>query len=218
MVAACCAFNVSPAFAQQSVTVNGHASVAVAPNQLEFHIQVEEKGALLSKLSKTLDVKTKKVLEELLDSDIPKEHIQSLNLSVFPWYERENNQSVQKGFVVSRQINVKLEDFAKLDGLIDKILRVGVKSIGGFRHSVKDEDNIYRDALALAVKDAQKNAKAMLDVVGKKLGPVLSLTQSPNSGHQPMSMRYAMAKASSPYTEGQMNVNAAVMVEFAITD
>lgn len=208
--------NFSTVQAQQSILVMGEANVSVTPDILTFQIVIEERGALLSKLSKTLDSKTEKAIEELLDSSVDKKDIQSLNLSVYPWYERENNQSVQKGFVVSRQINVSLNDFTVLDGLIDKILRVGVKSIGGFRHGIRNEQEVFRLALGKAVENARDNAEAMTKVVNKKVGEVITLQQLSETQNFPMQRAYAMAEAQTPYAEGQMSVSASVQVEFQI--
>ncbi|XOV77923.1 MAG: SIMPL domain-containing protein [Aestuariibacter sp.] len=205
-------------YAQQTIIVNGEANIAVTPDVLNFHVIIEEKGNLLTKLSKTLDTKSQKAIDELLDSGIPKQHIQSLNISVHPWYEREDNQQVQKGFVVFRQINVLLEDFTALDGLIDKILRVGVKSVGGFNHSVKNQQEVYQKALAKAVLNAKENAQAMVSVVHKKLGSVVSLQQISQHQSYPMRVGYAMAESQSPYSEGQMTVSASVQVEFLLQD
>lgn len=202
---------------QETIIVQGSAGVDATPDVLNFHVVIEERGNLLTKLSKVLDAKTEKTIDELTKNNIPPAHIQSLNISVFPWFERENNQSVQKGFVVSRQINVKLDDFTLLDGLIDRILRIGVKSVGGFRHSVKNEEEIYQQALGKAVLNARDNAAAMLAVVGRKPGDVIRLQQLSRGHAIPAQRAFAMAEADTAWQPGQMSVQAEVQVEFTIS-
>lgn len=202
------------------VTVNGQGSVAKVPDILKFTIAVEERGADSKKLSESVNRKSKQIIDVLHDHDVAKKDIQSMAVSLYPWYEREPERqtNVQKGFVYSRNINVKLRDFAHYPNILSDLFALNVSRIDGLRYEVEDQQSAYLAALKEAMLDAKRRADQLASGMNIKIGEISTIEESsaysPTPQHSTRSM--AALSDSSQYLPGQNEINASVVVSFHI--
>lgn len=210
-------------FAQEftrTIAVAGEGRVSKTPDLFHFSVSISEQGLHVSKLNQSVSKKSQRIVKLLLDHEIPEKDIQALHVQLNPWYEYQNNNRVQKGFQLSRIINVKVRQVAKFDLLIDMVLKTGANGVDGFRYSLSQPRASYLDALDLAIVDAQFRAERMAASMQSKVGKVISIRESGVS-HEPVPrMEKAMAFADSPggYMPGEVDVTANVEVVFELID
>lgn len=200
------------------INVSGQANVASVPDLFEFSVYVEEQGEKVQNLNRVVTDKTQTIVSSVLAFGVDKKDIQSMRVQLNPWYENINNQRVQNGFRLSREIKFTLRDIELYDQVIDAVLSTGVSRIDGFNYVVEDAQPQYLAALELALKDAKLRASRMAATLGATLGKVISISE--NSGYSPMprAREVMMMSKSSDSLPGQINTGAQVNVVFELVE
>lgn len=204
----------------RTIAVAGEGRVSKTPDLFHFSVSVSEQGLHVSKLNQSVSKKSQRIVKLLLEHDIPEKDIQALHVQLNPWYEYQNNSRTQKGFQLSRMINVKVRQVTKFDKLIDMVLKTGANGVDGFRYSLSQPRASYLDALDLAIVDAQFRAERLASSMQSKVGRVISIRESGVS-HEPVPrMEKAMAFSDSPggYMPGEVDVTAHVEVVFELVN
>lgn len=204
----------------RTIAVAGEGRISTTPDLFHFSVSISEQGLHVSKLNQSVSKKSQRIVKLLLEHDIPEKDIQALHVQLNPWYEYENNNRVQKGFQLSRMINVKVKQVSKFDLLIDMVLKNGANGVDGFRYSLSQPRASYLNALDLAIVDAQFRAERMAASMQSKVGKVISVRERGVS-HEPLPrMEKAMAFADSPggYMPGEVDVTANVEVIFELVN
>ena len=129
--------------AERTISVRGSANIVVTPDLFRFSVYVEEKGELVSKLNAGVSEKTQQVVRLLKKYQVDNRDIQSMHVQLNPWYEHYQNGSRQRGFILSRQINITLRKLDDYSGLLDGVLKIGVTRIDGFSYEMDDKSQVY---------------------------------------------------------------------------
>lgn len=205
--------------AEPAIQVNGSGSFAVVPDAYTITFVMEEKGETVSKLNAKMQNDMETVLKFLLKEGIEEKHVQSMQISLNPYYESTPQGREQRGFILSRQIQVTDTDINHYDRIIDGALSRGIDRIQGFEFIASQQDNAYEKALINAVKDAKLRASLLAEQLGVKIGKVLSVTETGNSYPMPVMRMEMSAKADfSSAMPGEQMVEARVNVSFAIDE
>ncbi len=205
--------------AEPAIQVNGTGSYAVVPDAYTITFVMEEKGETVSKLNAKMQDDMETVLKFLLKEGIEEKHVQSMQISLNPYYESTPQGREQRGFILSRQIQVTDTDINHYDRIIDGALSRGIDRIQGFEFIASQQDNAYEKALINAVKDAKLRASLLADQLGVKIGKVLSVTEAGNSYPMPVMRMEMSAKADfSSALPGEQMIEARVNVSFAIDE
>ena len=205
------------------LAASGEGEVKVAPDRADVALAVEAAEKSLADAERKVGEGVAELLKLCESLQIPKGRVRSAQLSVQPQYDGSvlNNRPRIVGYVVSRQVDVELEDLAKLGRLLQGAVGNGANRVSGvaFRSSKKDQHQ--REALARAAEDARDNAAALARALGVKLGRLHTLTASESGGGPPpMYFERKAAMASAPmaadatYEPGEIRFAATVNVEF----
>jgi uncharacterized protein YggE len=153
---------------------------------------------------------------------VPADAIKTSIFSVQPEMEYSNNAPRVKDYLARNQIEIRIDDLDKLAAVMDASVSSGATSVAGLRFDVKKREEIERDALGLAVRDATQRAQAMATGAGRSLGPPMRIQEQRVSGG-PMMQRMTMdavgasrAGVATPITPGDIEVRADVMLTIAI--
>ncbi|MFD2166565.1 SIMPL domain-containing protein [Thalassotalea euphylliae] len=202
--------------AQDGITVVGKATIEKEPDQFKVTFTIEDRGYSLSKTKAGVDNRVKMLTQAALGLNVPKEGITTTQLQVYPIYPTQprNAESVYvsapsndgaivevapgqlkkdevsriKSFSVSRRVDVTLADIDDYERLIDKASKIGVTRISPVQTSISDTDNLYQQALSLAVANARKKAERLAGNLGVKLGKVVVLNEHSHRAPSPMMM------------------------------
>lgn len=199
-----------------AIHVQGSAVVNQVPDAFSVTFIFEQKGPLVSKLNQQLEHDMGAVINFLMKAGVEEKHIQSMQITLNPWYEHTPNGREEKGFVLSREIRVIHNNLQDYDTIIDGVLSRGVKRIQQFDFIVTNQDDAYEKALINAVKDAKLRASRLAKELGVSIGQVLSVSESGRNYPVPV-MKMAMAAESADRSlPGQQAISANVSVSFAI--
>lgn len=207
--------------AARIVTVSGEGEISVAPEIATVHLAVEARdrdlAAAQAQAGKVVDA-----VLELTDSlEIPREQVQSTQLRVQPEYNWNDGRQEFRGYLVQRDVQVELEDLAKLGPLLERAMSAGVNSVSPPQLAVKDPRKLHREVLQLAAADAKANAEALARSLDAKVGAARRVSAVESGPPMPMAearmrMSAADASAEQSYEAGRITVRAVVQAEFEL--
>lgn len=190
-------------FAQKSETnirtveVKGSAEMEVEPDEMVLVIGIQEYWEEeFEDNTKPEDYKTKVPLAQIEDdlvkklrqAGVEKENVKVRNVGNY-WRQQG------KEFLFSKQLEIELHDFSKINTLIDLLDARGVRNmnIGELKNSKMDE---YENQVKVeALKNAREKATILVESLGEELGEVLSITELSAGTVRPMMAGEMMARS-----------------------
>ena len=214
-----------PGKRQPVIVVSGEADSAVAPDIaiLSLGVTKTEKTAREALDGNNQAMAT--VLKALKDQGIAGKDLQTSGFSVQPQYVYpENSDGSQKapvltGYQVSNMLTVRVRDLAKLGGILDQAVTLGINQGGDIRFTNDNPAKTIDTARRAAVKAAFDKAKTLADAAGVKLGRVIEMTENSSQPQPQPLMRMSMAKEAQdgvPVATGENSYSVSVNVTFAI--
>ncbi|MEP6390693.1 MAG: SIMPL domain-containing protein [Halioglobus sp.] len=204
-----------------TVSVSGQGLVSAPPDMATVSTGVitesersedalRENNAIVSALMDTLD-----------DSGVDAKDRQTSNFSVSPRYSRERSDSGSPkidGYRVSNQVTITVRDLEKLGSLLDALVKSGSNKLGSIGFGLSNQKALTDEARLLAVKNARKRAELYANAAGRKVGEVLSISESAIAVPRPM-MRNSMMMAEAadvPIAVGENEIKATVHMVFEL--
>jgi uncharacterized protein len=183
------------------IEVRGSAETEVEPDEMVLYITIQEYWEEeFEKKKEPKDYRTKVPLEKIEDSVIKnlyKAGIEKEDVRVgrIGNYWREQG----KEFLFSKQLQVKIAEFSKVNELISLLDAKGISSmnLGGFNHS--DIDTIRKKIKSDALRNAREKAAWMLESLDEELGEVLSVSEINEGYVVPYKAESRMLAADSNY-------------------
>lgn len=201
-----------------TITVQADAQTYQEPDRARISLNMSQNGDDLPALKAQVDEQTAQVIEFLLNQDIPKQAITSYRVSAMPVYDYKDGQRIQRGFTVSRTIQVELSDLTKYDIILNQALTSGVTEINQANFVVSQPEVHYRAVLEQAVRNAHEKAELLAAAAGVKLDTVVQLqelSQAPKaSSIEMMSFR----QGDSASMAGLETIRAQVQITYSIAN
>lgn len=206
----------SSADISRQIEVTGVGQVFSVPDRFSFSLSLEEKGSSAAGLNGVMTEKSTRVINALLKVGVNKKSLQALQVRFNPWVEYNNQTREQKGFILTRTINVTVDDLQVYEKAIDEVLKLGITSITNFNYSSSESEVHYQESLRQALLNAKARAKDMVKTLDLKLGKVISISEQSAGQAMPVQMRMREAKSSSSYQPGEMTTDTQVKVTFSL--
>jgi uncharacterized protein len=154
----------------------------------------------------------------LTRSGVSAPNIQTSGLSIQPNY---SGSGVPKGYGVSEQLSVTLNSLSSAGTQISEAARAGGNAtvIDGVSLNLSDTGALLASARAKAVADARAKASAYARALGRPLGPVVSMTETPPAQPFqpfPYNAPAPSARSAVPVHPGTQQLSVTVTVVFAL--
>ena len=154
---------------------------------------------------------------------LPDDAIKTVSYSLSEDFEFTNNKRVSRGFRAVNQIEIRVDDIARVGEVVDAAVQAGAATVSNIRFDVKERAAAERQALKDAVADARARAEAMAAGAGVTLGPdrphrggIRRRLSDPAPPPQMAAARMAMAQADTPVSAGEIEIQAHVTLTAAI--
>jgi uncharacterized protein YggE len=213
---------------QPVIVAQGQSTVKVSPDQAWASVAVQTRESKAPEARRLAAVAMTAVMGALKAAGLPADAIKTTGFSLNPDYEYVNGRQRMRGFVVTNQVQVRIDDINKVADVLDAVggLALAASSnltIANLRFDLKDRAAVERDALKLAVEDAMANVKAMAAGAGSTAGRIVRIDQSgrsqPIDAMQPMMSMVARdgaAEAQTPISPSEIEIRANVMLTVEI--
>ncbi len=170
----------APANATDTISVQGEATIHANPDETNFYINIEGKGADAETAKNEASKNYDKVTSGLMNAGFSKDEIKTQSFNVYPEYDYNNGNSKIKGYLATYNliINFPASDTGKIGKAIDASIDNGA-SVSSIQFTLSQElQNQYKAAASkLAAEDARKKAEALASGLGKSVGNLVSVSQ-----------------------------------------
>ena len=209
----------------RTVSVDGKASIMAAPDLAHVSMAVQARSLDLGQARERVVDVTRDFLDFCREQGIDASSIRTTGLTIHPqyrWNDEAKRQELQ-AYLVRRQLDVEITDLEKLGTVIEGATDAGVNEVSQPRLASSREDELHREALAAATRDARANATVLAETLGVSLGPIVDITAHRQPGLRPVPMmeRAQMASAdgvAQTYSPGEIRFEANVTARFELTD
>jgi uncharacterized protein YggE len=225
LVLALCLFPLSAAEAQAPppgppvIVTSGEAVIKRAPDQAWVSIAAESRAATPAEAQRMAAEAMTSVQAAVRKAGLPESAIRTTGYSLQPDIQYQDGRSRVRGYIARNQIDVQVDDLAKLGPVIDAAGSGGATSMAGLRFDVKDRAGVEREALRMAVEDAMGRARALAAGANASVGDILRIDEQRDLSRPiPMTaMRAVQAGAeSTPITPGEIDIEARVTLTVRI--
>lgn len=223
--------------------VTGSGKVAAAPDMAVVNVGVESRQADPKAAVELNSQQMTKLVASLKSLGIAEADLQTSNFNIRferieqPWSPPQPasapavlskaapvvippkpQPTIEGVFVVTNTLSVTVRELAKLGEALTASTDAGANTIWGVEFRLNDPAPLLAQARDKAVADALEKAKRLAQVSGVKLGRVVNIEESGSGGPMPLSAAFGArtAKTSVPIEAGSLEVNADVVVRFAL--
>ncbi|MBV9556439.1 MAG: SIMPL domain-containing protein [Pseudolabrys sp.] len=216
IIAATLAISVlSAGAADRLITVNGEATVAVAPDAAVIRIGVSSQGKTAREASDANAKEMTAVLAALKDGGIAERDIQTSRLALQPQFDPNKAGSNRLiGFQATNQVTVRLRATDQLAAVIDRAIAAGANEMSGIEFVVSEQSKLLDKARGDAVADAKRKAEIYAAAAGVKLGRAVAISDD-DSNTPPRPMQ-AMRAGGVPVAPGEQNLRVSVTVSYEL--
>ncbi len=169
----------APAPGGTRITVTGTGNVSGVPNQLSLSMGVQTSAGSVATALREANSAVRAVTSALGRTGVSAPDIQTSGLSIYPSYS--GSSGVPDGYQVSEQLTVTLRRLPVAGSQISAAARAGGNAtvIDGVSLNLSDTSTLLATARAKAVADAKAKASAYAHALGRPLGPVVSMSETP---------------------------------------
>jgi hypothetical protein len=202
------------------ITVTGTGKVSGAPNQLALSMGVQTNGTSVAAALRQANSAVRSITAVLRRSGVAASDIQTSGLSIYPNYS--GSSGVPDGYQVSEQLTIALRRLSAAGSQISAAAHAGGNAtvINGVSLNLSDTSTLLAAARARAVADAKAKAAAYARALGRPLGPVVSMSETPAAQPYPppefATPTASRAAASVPVHPGTQQLRVTVTVIFAL--
>lgn len=206
------------------VTTSGQGRIEVEPDIAWLSFGVSARRASVEAARDDVAGVVERLIRLARESGLADEDIGTAAVSVRPEFDWDPQTRERRmlGYVVSRDIQLKLEDLARLGEITESALALGVTDASPVRFDISRRGEVEHEALAAAARDARNRAEVLAAALGARLGrPVRIDTAGPVPPPMPvargeMLMAADAGSGAQTYETGLIVVSAYVSVGFEL--
>lgn len=217
---------------RSEIWVVGTGTVTVAPDLAVLTVGVEARaGTVQEALTQAADAMTD-IVSMLEAEGVESADIQTRSFSINPQYTWREvtdddggrySERVLTGYTVNNRAVVRLRDLDRVGEMVDLVAGAGgdLTRIEGVSFTVQDPEPHRAEAREAAVDQAMVKAEQFARDAGVTLGEVLVISEgggvpAPRAFAESATFALAGADASTPISEGELEIRATVQMVFAI--
>lgn len=216
----------SLAVAQDKVPANvvrviGSAEVKVVPDKAVIEVGVEKQNASATTAKQSADTTSRHIIGALRANGVDARDIQTAYLSLQPQSYTRKGVRISY-FVAAQTLAVTVRDLAKLDSLLESLVRAGGNRIDSISYETTNLRKYRDQARDLAVKAAREKADALAGALGQQIGKAEMIDEVPEYSDVIRGGLFGNAFASKVRTReeatspGEQTISASVVVSFQL--
>jgi uncharacterized protein len=214
--------SVLPVSSQQTgITVCGHGTAHVRPDQARIQVGVQASAATAEDARAQAAQAMNAVLATLKSNGVADQDIQTDYFAIQPEYSYSSGAPHQIGYSATNDVTATIRHIDNTGKIVDAVTAAGGNNVtvSGIQLSSGDPSQAQTDARRAALNDAHSQAQQIADGAGIRLGAPISINVG-GCGDTQRVIGYAQAGAApsstTPVQPGQQSVDAYVAVVYAI--
>ena len=218
----------APVAAQErTITVSGRGEVSVEPDMATVIIGVQSEAEIAANALDEASAATAAILATLDGEGVLAEDIRSGAIRLNPRYSQSVLSSGTQivGYQAINSVEVEVRDLDRLGGLLAAVVGDGANRLDGVQFGLQDPQAATDEARRRAVAEAARLAALYASAAGVEVGDILTLSEAGSGGYRPimtdqreMVMNTASPQYDVPVSPGKIDLNASVVLVYAIAD
>ena len=211
---------------EDTVNVAGEGELIVPADQANFELAVVTEAATPEAALIENSRRLEQVLASLRAAGLADKELSTGSLAINPQWSPRPHQAPSGwkpdivGYQVSNRLRVKTVKIAEVGRFISTAVQAGTNEVNSLYFDLADERRYRQEAIALATRNAQDDARSLAGAAGASLGRIVSLTldDARPTPVQAMAGRAFMAEAqmAPPILSGEVTVRARVTAVFEL--
>ncbi len=207
------------------VSVSGTVETKAAPDQIVWRISLVDTDRDMRAATARSDEKIESVVALRETLGVAVEDFSTGSVSIRREYERDERggRGDFKHFIVRRSVTIRQRDLKRFDEFLDALVSSAEMEVG-FNFATSRIHEIRAETRLKALQVAKDKAEAMVEVVGAKLGGVLTISehagenpwQSPFSNAAVTQSKPSVDLATEKFVPGAISVQVTVYATFEI--
>ena len=204
------------------ITVMAQGKASAEPDLAMITIGVQTRDAEARTAAEQNDGRMNEVMGALLQLGIAEEDIRTVDYSVSPEIDWDDDEPRVIGYVVNNSVLVKLREMDRVGDVLDAATAAGANNVYGIQFTFDDPSALREEARAEAMAEAQKKAEALAELAGVRLGRPRYINESfMESPPYFMEQIYAVPAergigGGAPIQPGQLEIAIQVQVSYNI--
>jgi len=176
-----------------SISIVGEGKVTGVPDVARIQLGYSVEKKTVAEAQKENTAKMNAVIDKLKkDFKIDAKDIQTVNYYISSQYDWNNGKQSLRGYSVSQDLSVKVRQMDKVSQILEAAGAIGLNQIGSLNFEIDNPEKLKQEAREKALAQAKDKAETLANVVGVKLGKIVSFSES-SSGYR-SSETYSMNK------------------------
>lgn len=208
----------------RTISVNAQGTIEREPEEGVVLLAVESEAETAAAAAAANAERMTRLMSALRGAGVPARNIRTISYELRPEYQRQTEQSGAPPRIAAyravNMVQVTVDTVARMGGIIDTAIGAGANGVANISFQLRDPHAAHLEAVAIAMRNARREAEAVAEAAGERLGPPLSI----NTGGYQMPPRpmYAeraqmdMAMSATPVESGMLSVTAAVNVVYEL--
>ncbi len=215
------------------ITVTGHSTIQVIPDEVVLTLGVETRDKTLGTAKKENDSRVQKIISIAKKYRIEEKHIQTDQMHIAPQYNHIDGSLVFRDFRVEKSIVIVLKKTSDFENILSDILEAGANYVHDIQFRTSKLKKHKNKARSLAVTAAREKARILTSQLGQKIGRPYFIREEPSDwrswynagggakGSRAMLYNAVQADGASPESDstialGQIQVSARVTIGFEL--
>jgi uncharacterized protein YggE len=159
------------------------------------------------------------VRQALRRAGIADRDIQTSSINLFPDYRQDQPNATAPeiiGYRASNDLSIRFRDIKGSGRILDALVAQGANQINGPSLIIGEPGPALDEARTKALADARARADLYARALGKKVGRILSITESGASSQQPMPMMGIVSARMSKIEPGEQSLSVSLSVSFEL--
>ena len=207
----------------RSISVAGTVVTKTAPDQIVWSITLTDTDKIMRIAKEKSDAKIASVIAIREQLGVGDGDIETGSVSIRREYERDQrgNRGAFKHFIVTRSVTIRQRDLSRFDAFLDALVSSAEMDVH-FSFESSRIHEIRAETRLKALAAAKDKAEAMAEVVGAKLGAVITIKENMESGRGIMSNNQVTQSVASvdlateKFIPGAMSVQVTVYATFEL--
>lgn len=159
----------------RTISVQATGEASVKPDVAIVSLGITTEGDLVEDITEENNEKMETIIDAIKALGVEKDDIKTTNYNVYPKYTyTEKDGSVQDGYTVNQNVEVKIRDFDNSNKIIAAATAEGANQVGSLRFEIDDDTDITALAREDAIAKAKEKAKILEKQTGLHLGRVVN--------------------------------------------
>lgn len=210
----------------RTITVSAQGTIEREPEEGVITLAVESEAEEAQAAANANAERMTRLVAALRQAGVPERNIRTISYELRPEYRRQagddrSEPPVIAGYRAINMVQVTVDTVSEMGRIIDTAIGAGANRVTNIAFQLRDPHSAHIEAAAAAMRNARREAEAIAEAAGERLGPALSINTGGYHMPPPPMPMYAraemdMAAAQTPVQTGTLTVMTTVTVVYQL--